>query len=177
LIEKRQIGRQASPFITQIKMNQDKLSSATRELRIIPSHHATHDPDAQSLLDGLSDILLAAERGDFKAPLERNSIPGNYLFNEINLRVHDSLGVFCAHQCFYVQVVNEHQGISPFVMEKSSLPKALAAAFNTHASALHSLEVMPGDLANDRSYKVTLAGMRILARDYQIDWGMELPTA
>jgi len=90
---------------------------------------------------------------------------------------HDSLGVFCAHQCFYVQVVNEHQGISPFVMEKSSLPKALAAAFNTHASALHSLEVMPGDLANDRSYKVTLAGMRILARDYQIDWGMELPTA
>jgi hypothetical protein len=91
LIEKRQIGRQASPFITKIKMNQDKLSSATRELRIIPSHHATHDPDAQSLLDGLSDILLAAERGDIKAPLERNSIPGNYFFNERNLRVHDGL--------------------------------------------------------------------------------------
>jgi hypothetical protein len=90
---------------------------------------------------------------------------------------HDSLGVFCAHQCFYVQVVNEHQGISPFVMEKSSLPKALAAAFNTHASALHALEVRPGDLANDRSYKVTLAGMCILARDHQIDWGMELPAA
>jgi len=90
---------------------------------------------------------------------------------------HDSLGVFCAHQCFYVQVVNEHQGISPFVMEKSSQAKALAAVFTTHASALHALEVRPGDLANDRSYKVTLAGMRILARDHQIDWGMELPTA
>jgi hypothetical protein len=90
---------------------------------------------------------------------------------------HDSLGVFCAHQCFYVQVVNEHEGISPFVMEKCALPKALAAAFTTHASALHALEVRPGDLANDRSYKVTLAGMRILARDYQIDWGMKLPTA
>lgn len=88
---------------------------------------------------------------------------------------HDSLGVFCAHQCFYVQLVNEHHGISPFVLERSALPQTLANAFTTHASDLHLLELRPNDRETDRSYKVTLAGMRILARDHQIDWGMDLP--
>ncbi len=87
----------------------------------------------------------------------------------------DALGVFCAHQCFYVEIINERAGLSPFSLNIESLPNDLAISFMKEASALHSLEVRPGDLLNDRSYKVVLSGMRILARDHGIDWKVALP--
>jgi hypothetical protein len=87
----------------------------------------------------------------------------------------DALGVFCAHQCFYVEMVKEREGCSPFSLNKESLPKYLAASFLRETPALHSLEIRNGDLVTDRSYRVTLSGMRILERDYGIDWGQALP--
>jgi hypothetical protein len=87
----------------------------------------------------------------------------------------DALGVFCAHQCFYVELVKEREGTSPISLDRESLPKFLASKFVEQASALHALEVRPGDLTNDRSYKTVVSGMRILARDYGVDWGVEIP--
>lgn len=87
----------------------------------------------------------------------------------------DALGVFCAHQCFYVGLVHEKAGRSPLLLDRDSLPKHLATSFLREASGLHSLEFLPGDLANDRPYRITLAVMRILARDYDVEWGVALP--
>jgi len=87
----------------------------------------------------------------------------------------DALGVFCAHQCFYIEIVKENGGRSPLSLNRDSLPKYLASSFMRQSPALHLLELRQGDLAIDRSYKVTVAGMRILARDYGVDWGIILP--
>lgn len=86
----------------------------------------------------------------------------------------DALGVFCAHQCFYVEIVKEREGVSPISLDRQFLPKFLASKFLELTPALHALELRPGDLSNDRSYKVVVSGMRILARDYGIDWGIAL---
>lgn len=89
----------------------------------------------------------------------------------------DALGVFCAHQCFYIEIVKEQSNKSPLAIDRVNLPKILAQAFVRHGAALHQLEVRPGDVKLDRSYRVTLSGMRILGRDHGIDWGMVLPLA
>jgi hypothetical protein len=86
----------------------------------------------------------------------------------------DALGVFCAHQCFYIEIIKEHAKESPIFLERENLPKILAKSFLNESVALHNLEIRKGDLANDRSYKVILSGMRILERDYGIDWGISL---
>lgn len=37
----------------------------------------------------------------------------------------DTLGIFCAHQCFYMQIVNEAFNKSPFHINKAWLPQTL----------------------------------------------------
>ncbi len=87
----------------------------------------------------------------------------------------DALGVFCAHQCFYIEIIKEHSNKSPLFLDLENLPKILANAFLRESSSLHGLEITKGDLAIDRSYRLVLSGMRILVRDYGIDWGVLLP--
>lgn len=87
----------------------------------------------------------------------------------------DALGVYCAHQCFYIELVYEKEGRSPLALDRGDLPKFLAESFVREGASLSSLELMPGDALSHRPYRVTLSGMRILARDYGIDWGVELP--
>ncbi len=86
----------------------------------------------------------------------------------------DALGVFCAYKCFYVEIISEHAKDSPMFLDRENLPKFLATAFLSASSSLHELEIRKGDLVLDRSYKVVLSGMRILERDYGIDWGISL---
>lgn len=87
----------------------------------------------------------------------------------------DALGVFCAHQCFYIELIKEDANESPISISREDLAKFLAKCFLRESGALHSLEIRPGDVQYDRSYKVTLAGMRILERDHGVDWGITLP--
>lgn len=87
----------------------------------------------------------------------------------------DALGVFCAHQCFYIELIKEDANSSPISISRDELANFLAECFLRESTALHSLEVRPGNDRNDRSYKVTLAGMRILKRDHGVDWGLTLP--
>jgi len=87
----------------------------------------------------------------------------------------DALGVYCAHQCFYIQLVNEREGRSPLKLDRAALPRILGAAFAREEESLRSVTLRPGDLAAQRSYRVTVSGMRILSRDYGIDWGVAIP--
>ena len=86
----------------------------------------------------------------------------------------DALGVYCAHQCFYIQIMNERTSTSPFAIDRVRLPRILGQAFLNEVPALHRLEMRTGDMQADRSYRVVLAGMQMLARD-GIDWGCVLP--
>lgn len=86
----------------------------------------------------------------------------------------DALGVFCAHQCYYIQIVNEREGKSPFSIDRVHLPRLLGQAVLQQATALHQLELHEGDVRVDRSYRVVLSGMRMLARDDHINWGIPL---
>jgi len=97
------------------------------------------------------------------------------LENSIANICFDALGIFCAHRCFYIQMNNEKEGISPLSLERYKLPKILAKYFLEKSDALHNLVIRDGDLEIDRSYKVTLSGMRILEKDFGIDWGILLP--
>lgn len=87
----------------------------------------------------------------------------------------DALGVFCAHQCFYIQIVNERAGRAPLAIDRAHLPRILGQAFLRHAPALHRLALREGDVQADRSYRLVMSGMRILAREDGIDWGVALP--
>lgn len=87
----------------------------------------------------------------------------------------DALGVFCAHQCYYIEIVNEREGKSPLAIDRQRLPTILGHAFLREAPGLHLLELRKGDLLVHRSYRVVLSGMRILAREDRIDWGVALP--
>ncbi len=130
----------------------------------------------------INDDMRPTDHDEF---LERGLYPlvKEYGANHIQVELEDALrdicidalGVFCAHQCFYIEIVKEREGVSPISLDRNSLPKFLAARFLQQASALHTLELRSGDLANDRSYKVVVSGMRILARDYGIDWGITVP--
>lgn len=130
----------------------------------------------------INDDMRPTDHDEF---LERGLYPlarvhgTSYIESELEQALQDAcsdaLGVFCAHQCFYVEMVKEREGHSPFSLNRESLPRYLAASFARELLALHSLEIRAGDLVNDRSYRVTLSGMRILERDYSIDWGMILP--
>lgn len=88
----------------------------------------------------------------------------------------DAVGVYCAHQCFYIQINKEQWKKSPFAIDRDNLPKSLALAFLTQTPGLHQLEIEPGDVQDDAAYKLTLVGMRQLERDHGIDWGITLPT-
>lgn len=83
----------------------------------------------------------------------------------------DALGIFCAHQIFYTQIINEHEMKSPIKIDLFELPRFLAKSFAAYSNELHRLEIVKGDLDSDRPYKITISGMKILERDYAIDWG------
>jgi hypothetical protein len=99
----------------------------------------------------------------------------NYVQEQLEQALRDicteALGVFCAHQCFYIEMVKEREGVSPFSLDREFLPKFLSLAFLLQSSVLHSLELRSGGLVNDRPYKALVSGTRILAKDYAVDWG------
>lgn len=154
----------------------------------------------KSIKSGSLAEVLRGERDVFETPahindnmrptdhvelLERGLYPAapilgaNYVRTELEVALRnicrDALGVYCAHQCFYIQILNEAGNLSPFSVDRQSLPKYLADRFMRESNALHSLEVRQGDLAYDGSYKVTLSAMHILKRDHGIEWGIILP--
>lgn len=87
----------------------------------------------------------------------------------------DAMGLFCAIQCFYIQIVREDSLAAAFRIDRKNLPRYLGNCFIREANNLHYLEVRPGDAAADRPYRITLSRMRILNRDHGIDWGIIIP--
>ncbi|MGN6528846.1 MAG: hypothetical protein ACTHL8_20830 [Burkholderiaceae bacterium] len=84
----------------------------------------------------------------------------------------DARGVFCAVQCFYLEVVDEDGGRSPLRLDRDALFASLYAAFLAHEQGLHALAFRPRDLVLDRCHKLTAAAFRVLARDH----GLALPS-
>ena len=87
---------------------------------------------------------------------------------------HDALGVFCAHQCYYLETLREEQNLSPLPIDRTTLPRILAQNFIKETPALHRLEIRKGDVALDASYRVMRSQMRILQTDCGVDWGINL---
>jgi hypothetical protein len=86
----------------------------------------------------------------------------------------DALGVFCAIQCFYLEIRREARNSSPLHLDRDELPKLLAAGFLRESTGLQALGLHPKALNYDRSYLVTLSRMSILEEQFQIDWGVSL---
>jgi hypothetical protein len=57
----------------------------------------------------------------------------------------DALGVFCAIQCYYSQVVAERYGESPFEIDRERLPGILAARFSEFGKCLSNLKLADSD--------------------------------
>jgi hypothetical protein len=87
----------------------------------------------------------------------------------------DALGIFCAIQCYYMEILSEDAHASPLDIDRNELPIFLAQCFFKESEALHSLEIQENDLSIDMSYRITLSRMRILKRDHGIEWGAILP--
>lgn len=79
----------------------------------------------------------------------------------------DPLGLYCAHTCFYVQVLNESANGSPLKIDRETLPKFLAIKLKELEPQLrtwvHPRYKDPGD-----ALRVTISGMKILKRDHGI---------
>lgn len=120
-----------------------------------------------------TDHAELLEQGIFPLAESLGAQKVSYLLQQALIDVcTDALGVFCAHQCYYIQVLKEDDGVSPFKLDRAVLPTALAKAFAQHADDLRLLALKPRDLELGRPYKVVVSGMRVLARDHGIDWGM-----
>ena len=84
----------------------------------------------------------------------------------------DALGVFCAHQCFYLEVLRESSNESPLHINRDELPKILGQRFVEQIPFLHTLELRKGDAQLDRPYRLIRSQMRILATRHAIDFGI-----
>ncbi len=72
-------------------MNQILLTRAAEDLRATLDKYAETDANASLLREALSNLIDRALRGDLQAPMPWQSIPGDWMFNETNLRQYRDL--------------------------------------------------------------------------------------
>ncbi len=99
-----------------------------------------------------------------------------FISRELDLAIRvaasaDALGLYCAIQCFYMQILSEDAGESPFRIDRTELPRYLGARYNAHSSTLQNLKLSPSDL-QDKAYRLTVSRMKILMRDHGVDFGV-----
>ena len=99
---------------------------------------------------------------------------GNMLEDALLRIASDALGVFCAVQCFYVEVLAEDASESPLRVDRARLACGLWQAFLAHEDALRRLTLDNRPTA-DACFLVTVAGFRILQRDHGVTGFGELP--
>ncbi len=88
---------------------------------------------------------------------------------ELALRVaaSDALGVFCSIQCYYMQVVNEQDGISNIRLERVDLPRYLMARYLALVDDLKGLDLSGND-APHYAQKSALSYLTILVKEYGV---------
>lgn len=88
---------------------------------------------------------------------------------DIALRVaaSDALGVFCAIQCYYMQVVNEEDGLSNIRLNRLELPRYLTARYFAFLEDLKKLNLSGND-APDYAQKSALSYLTILVEQYGV---------
>ena len=88
---------------------------------------------------------------------------------DLALRVaaRDALGVYCAIQCYYMQIVNEDHGLSNIRLSRTDLPQLLAARYFALLDDLKKLKLSGNDAPNF-AQRSTLSYLSILAKQYGV---------
>jgi len=88
---------------------------------------------------------------------------------DLALRVaaSDALGVFCAIQCYYMQVVNEDDGLSNIRLNRVELPQYLTARYFAFVDDLKRLNLSGND-APDYAQKSALSYLSILVEHHRV---------
>lgn len=88
---------------------------------------------------------------------------------DLALRVaaSDALGIFCAIQCYYMQVVNEDDGLSNIRLNRVELPQYLTARYFAFVDDLKRLNLSGND-APDYAQKSALSYLTILVEHHGV---------
>lgn len=81
----------------------------------------------------------------------------------------DAVGVYCAIQCYYNQIISEEYGESPFSIDRINLPIFLGEQLKKDEPELLALRLSDYDSLGDR-LGLTLAAMEILRDDEGINF-------
>jgi len=85
----------------------------------------------------------------------------------LRVAASDALGVYCAIQCYYMQIVNEAEGLSSLRLDRVSLPQYLTARYFAVVDDLKALNLSGND-AQDYAQRSALSYLAILDRDYGV---------
>ncbi|QDQ25173.1 hypothetical protein FNU76_01700 [Chitinimonas arctica] len=76
----------------------------------------------------------------------------------------DALGVYCAVQCYYIQIISEREKESPFNIDRLVLPRFLGEQFKKYEKELLFVRLNNYD-PPDAPLRLTSAAMNALQRD------------
>jgi len=91
---------------------------------------------------------------------------------DLALRVaaRDALGVYCAIQCYYMQIVNEDEGVSNIRLSRTDLPRLLTARYFFVLNDLKNLNLSGNDMP-DFAQRSALSYLTILSKQYGVQVG------
>lgn len=92
---------------------------------------------------------------------------------DLALRVaaRDALGVYCAIQCYYMQIVNEDGGLSNIRLSRTDLPQLMTARYFALLDDLKKLNLSGND-APDFAQRSALSYLTILSKQYGVQVGV-----
>ena len=99
---------------------------------------------------GVEDVLRALERG-------------------LRDAASDALGVYCAVQCYYLQVVSEKYGESPFKIDRINLPLFLGKQFRKHKGDFWAVKLNTYD-PPDAPFRLTSSAIALLHENEGINF-------
>jgi hypothetical protein len=79
----------------------------------------------------------------------------------------DAIGIYCAIQCYYIQIMSENWGESPFKIDRTHLPLFLGEQFKKHKQEFLEVKLNNYD-PPDAPLRLTLAAIESLQRNEKI---------
>ena len=92
------------------------------------------------------------------------------LENGLRAAASDAIGVYCAIQCYYIQVISEGAGESPFKIDRTDLPLFLGEQFRKQEREFSSVKLNNYD-PPDAPLRLTSAAINSLHRNAGINFG------
>lgn len=72
-------------------MNLQKVQKSAKNLELLLLQYAKSDKEASFLYDSLKNLILDAKQGNIVNPIKYGDVPGDFYFNERNLRKYPDL--------------------------------------------------------------------------------------